>query len=124
MCVILFCSTANGSDNTNGKKGLKRTANVAQLSATPPSIDNFEVKCAQSTHNLCVCCFKLIEKGKIEIKKVLRETSTAGSTAIWYHLECFAKNSCTLGWYDQADCMPGYKTLRVNERDILKKKMK
>jgi hypothetical protein len=41
----------------------------------------------------------------------------------WYHLDCFVANRDELTFHDKAADIPGYKTLRVEDRKELDKKL-
>lgn len=120
--VLLFYFIANGNNNTSGKKGIKRAASVSPCTSARPQSDDFAVNRAETNKNLCVCCFKKIEKGAIEIEKIIHGTGQT-DISVWYHLGCFTKHSSILGWYNPPDTMPGYKELESKDQAELKKKM-
>lgn len=40
-----------------------------------------------------------------------------GGQKIWHHLECFAQMRSDIGWFDSGANLPGYKSLKKEDRE-------
>ena len=44
-----------------------------------------------------------------------------GGQALWHHVECFAQLRGELGWFDTGENLPGFKTLKSEDKANVKK---
>ncbi|XP_047370272.1 poly [ADP-ribose] polymerase [Vespa velutina] len=100
-------------------KGKKR-AKVTGLS------QDFSIEYAKSSRAMCRGCEEKIVKSEIRISKKDFESDEGrkyGGIDRWYHLECFVKIRTELEFFDQADSLPGIKTLSKEDQATVKKEL-
>ena len=42
----------------------------------------------------------------------------------WHHIDCFVKNQSDLNYYDEGEKMAGFKTLSMDDQEMVKSKIK
>uniref|UniRef100_A0A182T6L0 PARP-type domain-containing protein n=1 Tax=Anopheles maculatus TaxID=74869 RepID=A0A182T6L0_9DIPT len=114
--IALF---AKGVVPAAGKgKGKKRSAAEAQ------SLKDFGVEYAASGRAMCRGCELKILKDEMRIKKVVYDTEVGmkyGGQPLWHHAECFAKLRSDLGYFEKAESLPGYRSMKPEDQSTLKK---
>uniref|UniRef100_A0A182R0F8 Poly [ADP-ribose] polymerase n=1 Tax=Anopheles farauti TaxID=69004 RepID=A0A182R0F8_9DIPT len=99
-------------------KGKKRTAAEAQ------SLKDFGVEYAASGRAMCRACELKILKDELRIKKVVYDTEVGmkyGGQPLWHHAECFSKIRADLGYFDKAESLPGFRSIKPEDQVQLKK---
>ncbi|XP_058058337.1 poly [ADP-ribose] polymerase [Anopheles bellator] len=99
-------------------KGKKRSA------AEGLALKDFGVEYAASGRAVCRGCEIKIMKDEVRIKKVAYDTEVGmkyGGQPLWHHAECFAKLRAELGYFEKAEAMPGYKSMKKDDQTTLKK---
>lgn len=92
---------------------------------TGASLD-FLIEYAKSSRAMCRGCEEKIVKDEIRISKKDFESDEGrkyGGIDRWYHLECFVKIRTDLEFFDQADSLPGIKTLSKEDQATVKKEL-
>ncbi|XP_035898019.1 poly [ADP-ribose] polymerase [Anopheles stephensi] len=114
--IALF---AKGVVPAAGKgKGKKRTAAETQ------SLKDYGVEYAASGRAMCRGCELKILKDEMRIKKVVYDTEVGmkyGGQPLWHHAECFAKLRSDLGYFEKAESLPGYRSMKPEDQSTLKK---
>ncbi|XP_036344339.1 poly [ADP-ribose] polymerase-like, partial [Rhagoletis pomonella] len=106
------------SAGTSTKKGKKRNAkeNIATK--------DFGIEYAKSGRAVCRGCDQKILKDQVRVRKTVYDTEVGmkyGGQALWHHAECFAQLRSDLGWFDKADCLPGFESIKKEDQlDVLK----
>uniref|UniRef100_A0A182XE12 Poly [ADP-ribose] polymerase n=1 Tax=Anopheles quadriannulatus TaxID=34691 RepID=A0A182XE12_ANOQN len=98
-------------------KGKKRTAVEAQ------SLKDYGVEYAPSGRAMCRGCEIKILKDEMRIKKVAYDTEVGmkyGGQPLWHHAECFAKLRSELGYFEKAESLPGYRSMKPEDQKILR----
>uniref|UniRef100_A0A182VQR6 Poly [ADP-ribose] polymerase n=1 Tax=Anopheles minimus TaxID=112268 RepID=A0A182VQR6_9DIPT len=99
-------------------KGKKRTAAEAQ------SLKDYGVEYASSGRAMCRGCELKVLKDEVRIKKVVYDTEVGmkyGGQALWHHAECFAKIRSDLGYFEKAEMLPGFRSMKKEDQAMLKK---
>ncbi|XP_065370938.1 poly [ADP-ribose] polymerase [Calliphora vicina] len=100
------------------KKGGKRS------SAEANALKDFSVEYAKSGRAACRGCEQNILKGQVRIRKTVHDTEIGmkyGGQALWHHVECFAQLRGELGWFDTGENLPGFKSLKDEDKADIKK---
>ncbi|XP_050082523.1 poly [ADP-ribose] polymerase [Anopheles aquasalis] len=98
-------------------KGKKRSAAEGQ------ALKDYGVEYAASGRALCRGCEQKILKDEVRIKKVAYDTEVGmkyGGQPLWHHAECFAKLRAELGYFDKADSLPGFRSMKKADQNQLK----
>ncbi|XP_049283298.1 poly [ADP-ribose] polymerase [Anopheles funestus] len=98
-------------------KGKKRSAAEAQ------SLKDFGVEYASSGRAMCRGCELKVLKDEVRIKKVVYDTEVGmkyGGQPLWHHAECFAKLRSELGYFEKAEMLPGYRSMKPEDQKLLK----
>lgn len=104
-------------------KGKKRGAD-AESKAAALLLKDFGIEYAVSGRAGCAGCHQKIAKDEVRIKKVAHDTEVGmkyGGQAVWHHVECFAQLRSELGWFESAEKLPGYKQLKADDKQTVKK---
>ncbi|XP_057321273.1 poly [ADP-ribose] polymerase-like [Microplitis mediator] len=107
-----------GSEPAAGSsgKGRKRGNNEA--------LKDFKIEYAKSNRSVCVGCETPIIKDNIRVSKKDYDSEKAvkfGSIDRWHHLECFAQIRNELEFFVAGNNLPGFKTLKKEDQDLVKK---
>ncbi|XP_063300132.1 poly [ADP-ribose] polymerase 1 [Pelobates fuscus] len=106
-------TAASGGDAKGGK--------------TEMTLIDFAAEYAKSNRSTCKGCNEKIEKGQVRISKksVDVERPQLGMIDRWYHCDCFVSRRDELGFLSiyNATHMKGFKTLKDEDKDILKVKL-
>lgn len=65
-------------------------------------------------------------KDQIRIRKTVYDTEVGmkyGGQPLWHHVECFAQLRGELGWFDTGENLPGFKSLKEEDRKDVKTKI-
>lgn len=112
-----------GLNNTKGRTATKRRATNVPTMIKPPPISDFGVY-IRSNEDTCMCCFNTIGQNSVRMIKIMHEIEEVGeSMMLFYHLDCFAKHSLSLGWHEAVKNLPGFEELHdddIKERIIRK----
>lgn len=104
--------------SASGKgKGKKRTAEQSM------ALKDFGVEYASSGRAVCRGCEIKILKDEVRVKKVDYTTEVGmkfGGQAMWHHAECFAKLRSELGYFEKAEALPGFNSLKKEDKAKLK----
>ncbi|KFB53220.1 AGAP003230-PA-like protein [Anopheles sinensis] len=98
-------------------KGKKRKAGEALF------LKDYGVEYAPSGRAMCRGCEIKILKDEVRIKKVSYDTEVGmkyGGQALWYHAECFAKLRSELGYFEKAEVLPGFGSIKPDDQAKLK----
>ncbi|XP_058116088.1 poly [ADP-ribose] polymerase [Anopheles ziemanni] len=98
-------------------KGKKRSAGEAL------SLKDFGVEYAPSGRAMCRGCEIKILKDEVRIKKVSYDTEVGmkyGGQPLWHHAECFANLRSDLGYFEKAEVLPGYRSMKPEDQTKLK----
>ncbi|XP_053681345.1 poly [ADP-ribose] polymerase [Anopheles nili] len=98
-------------------KGKKRSASDAL------SLKDFGVEYAASGRAMCRGCEQKILKDEMRIKKIVYDTEVGmkyGGQPLWHHAECFAKVRSDLGYFDKAESLPGFRSMKHEDQAQLK----
>ncbi|CAG0918266.1 unnamed protein product [Notodromas monacha] len=107
-----------GGDAPSSAKGKKGKGKAAA-----GGLNDFCVEYAKSGRAKCVACTEPLAKDEVRLGKKDYDSETAlrfGPTFRWYHILCFKANREELGYTEAADKLPGFKTLKAEDRDNLK----
>uniref|UniRef100_UPI003134487B Poly-(ADP-ribose) polymerase n=1 Tax=Tribolium castaneum TaxID=7070 RepID=UPI003134487B len=103
-------------------KGKKRDATaIAQKNA---ALKDFKIEYAKSGRAACRGCEQKILKDEIRISKKDFETDIGkkyGGQDMWHHVTCFAQLRAELGYFESADQLPGFKSLKKEDQAETKK---
>ncbi|TMW48487.1 hypothetical protein DOY81_006414, partial [Sarcophaga bullata] len=110
------CTTVVSAGSS--KKGAKRSKeeNIA--------VKDFGIEYAKSGRASCRGCEQKILKDQIRIRKTVYDTEVGmkyGGQPLWHHVECFAQLRGELGWLDTGENLPGFKTLKSEDKADVKK---
>ncbi|KAI8114751.1 Poly [ADP-ribose] polymerase [Lucilia cuprina] len=100
------------------KKGGKRSK--AEVNA----LKDFGIEYAKTGRASCRGCEQNILKSQIRIRKTVYDTEVGmkyGGQPLWHHVECFAQLRGELGWFDTGENLPGFKSLKSEDKDDVKK---
>jgi Poly(ADP-ribose) polymerase and DNA-Ligase Zn-finger region. len=67
-----------------------------------------------------------LSQGEVRISKKDFESDNAkmyGGQERWHHVECFAKVRDELEFWDSGDCLPGIKSLKKEDQQLVKEKL-
>ncbi|XP_058116089.1 poly [ADP-ribose] polymerase-like [Anopheles ziemanni] len=98
-------------------KGKKRTAGETLF------LKDYGVEYAPSGRSMCRGCEIKILKDEVRIKKVSYDTEVGmkyGGQSLWYHAECFAKLRSELGYFEKAEVIPGFGSIKPDDQANLK----
>lgn len=110
---------------------------ISELSAVVPSkagkkrsnaekgaMKDFGIEYAKSGRANCRGCEQKILKDQIRIKKVVYDTEVGrkyGGETLWHHVECFAQVRTDLGWLEKGEFLPGFDSLKEEDKSEVKK---
>ncbi|XP_034661708.1 poly [ADP-ribose] polymerase isoform X1 [Drosophila subobscura] len=100
---------------TTGKKRSK---------AENTALKDFGIEYAKSSRSSCRGCDQKISKDQVRVRKTVYDTEVGmkyGGQPLWHHLECFAQLRSELGWFDTGENLPGYKSLKAEDKAEVKK---
>ncbi|XP_075147424.1 poly [ADP-ribose] polymerase-like isoform X2 [Haematobia irritans] len=103
---------AAGSSKTSKKRS------KAEISA----LSDFSIEYAKSGRAGCRGCDLKILKDQIRVRKTVYDTEIGmkyGGQALWHHVECFAQLRTELGWLDTGNNLPGFKTLKECDMELV-----
>lgn len=66
-------------------------------------------------------------KNEVRIRKTVFDTEVGmkyGGQPLWHHVECFEKVRGDLGYYAGGDQLPGFSTLKKEDKDLVQKTIK
>ncbi|KAL1117298.1 hypothetical protein AAG570_004624 [Ranatra chinensis] len=107
---------------SGGKKTTKRAADKAVKSA----LKDYTVEYAKSSRAMCRGCEVKIAKDDVRISKKDFESEGAkmyGGQERWHHVECFAKLRDSLEFWESGDKLPGFATLKKEDKDVVLKSL-
>ena len=67
-----------------------------------------------------------LSQGEVRISKKDFESASAkryGGQEQWHHIECFAKLRDELEFWESGDCLPGIKSLKKEDQQLVKEKL-
>lgn len=99
---------------------------AAQLSSSDTPLEDYTTEYAKSNRSVCRGCNEKIDKGVLRISKKEYDSPRAiqhGPQDLWYHVDCFVKDREELDFYAAADKIKGFKGLKDDDKDDLKKKL-
>lgn len=99
------------------KKGKKRDA--AEALAKKTALKDFVLEYAKSGRAMCRGCEQKILKDEVRISKKDYESDIGkryGGQDLWHHYTCFAKLRAELGYFESADKLPGFKSLKKEDQ--------
>ncbi|XP_039295821.1 poly [ADP-ribose] polymerase [Nilaparvata lugens] len=102
-----------------GKKATKR----GKQTAASNELKDFLVEYAKSSRATCKGCDEKIVKEEVRISKKEYESNEAkrfGGIPQWHHPECFNKLRAELEFYASGDQLPGYDSLRDEDKNMIK----
>ncbi|KAL7740196.1 hypothetical protein ACLKA6_003902 [Drosophila palustris] len=108
----------SGSQTVESKSGKKRSKQEQQ------AIKDFGIEYAKSGRAACRGCELKINKDEVRVSKTVYDTEVGmkyGGQKLWHHLECFAKLRSDVGWFDTGENLPGYKQLKAEEKEEVKR---
>ncbi|KFB53219.1 AGAP003230-PA-like protein [Anopheles sinensis] len=115
--IALFAQGVVPAAGGSKAKGKKRSAGEAL------SLKDFGVEYAASGRAMCRGCEIKILKDEVRIKKVSYDTEVGmkyGGQPLWHHAECFAKLRSELGYFEKAEVLPGYRSMKPEDQAKLK----
>ncbi|XP_068156658.1 poly [ADP-ribose] polymerase [Drosophila tropicalis] len=95
------------------KSGKKRSK------AESGALKDFGIEYAKSGRAACRGCEQKITKDQVRIRKTVYDTEVGmkyGGQALWHHVECFAQMRSELGWFDTGENLPGFKSLKAEDK--------
>uniref|UniRef100_A0A2Z5U1X2 Poly [ADP-ribose] polymerase n=1 Tax=Reticulitermes speratus TaxID=60591 RepID=A0A2Z5U1X2_9NEOP len=112
-----------GGNNVGSSKGKgkKRTAATAHS-----GLKDFTIEYAKSSRSTCRGCEEKIMKDEVRISKKDFESENAkmyGGQERWHHVECFAKLRDELEFWESGDCLPGIKSLKKEDQQLVKERL-
>lgn len=109
------------SDEPKKGAGNKRSKAATTENA---ALKDYAIEYSKSGRAICRGCDLKILKDEIRIRKTVYDTEVGmkyGGQAMWHHVECFAQLRQELGWLDSGANLPGYKTLKSEDKNIVDK---
>ncbi|CAM1297366.1 PARP1 (predicted), partial [Pycnogonum litorale] len=94
---------------------------------TDENLEEFQIEYAKSGKSKCLCCDEAIPKGEIRIGKTTHEGEKAmrfGPYKQWYHKNCFIKVREELEFRSGGDKLPGFKSLKDDDKKEVKNTLK
>ncbi|XP_030371333.1 poly [ADP-ribose] polymerase [Scaptodrosophila lebanonensis] len=85
---------------------------------------DFGIEYAKSGRAACRGCEQTISKNEVRVRKTVYDTEVGmkyGGQALWHHLDCFAQMRSELGWFDTGENLPGYESLKAEDKSAIKK---
>ncbi|XP_035211537.1 poly [ADP-ribose] polymerase 1-like isoform X1 [Stegodyphus dumicola] len=86
----------------------------------------FLIEYAKSSRSSCRDCGEKIKKGDVRIAKIDTKSTDAqryGPILGWRHADCFVKNRQDLGFTEDAEMLPGFKTLSDGDKEVIREKL-
>lgn len=108
-------------------KGKKRAADAAVDKATKLALRDYSIEYAKSGRSGCKGCQQKIMMAEIRISKKDFESDVGrqiGGADQWHHLTCFAQLRSELGYFESGDKLPGFKSLKKEDQEEVKKALK
>lgn len=87
-------------------------------------LPNFGIDYARVTRDSCFDCKKKIRKGKMRIMNVAcdaNQNTACDGLATWFHVECFARSRQELGFLESGENLPGFKRLKEEDQEHVKR---
>ncbi|KFB53218.1 AGAP003230-PA-like protein [Anopheles sinensis] len=115
--IALFAQGVVPAAGGSKAKGKKRSAGEAL------SLKDYGVEYAASGRAMCRGCEIKILKDEVRIKKVSYDTEVGmkyGDQPNWFHAECFAKLRSELGYFEKAEVLPGFGSIKPDDQAKLK----
>lgn len=117
LCFVLE-SCASVVLGGTSKKGGKRTKKENNM------LKDFGIEYAKSGRAACCGCKQKILKDQIRVRKTVFDTEVGmkfGGQALWHHVECFAQIREELGWFDTGENLPGFESIKDDDKADIKK---
>lgn len=96
------------------KKGKKRPADKIEQQSKKLALKDYSIENAKSGRAICKGCEQKILKDEIRVSKKEYESDIArriGGADQWHHLTCFAQLRSELGYFEDANKIPGFKKI-------------
>lgn len=109
------------SDGSKKESGKKRSKAAAMGNA---ALKDYGIEYSKSGRAACRGCEQKILKGEVRIRKTVYDTEVGmkyGGQPLWHHVECFAQLRQELGWLDKGANLPGYNTLKPEDKEVVDK---
>ncbi|PNF21175.1 Poly [ADP-ribose] polymerase [Cryptotermes secundus] len=103
-------------------KGKKRKAAAEDNVA----LKDFTVEYAKSSRSTCRGCEEKIMKDEVRVSKKDFDSEGAkmyGGQERWHHVDCFAKLRDELEFWESGSCLPGIKSLKKEDQQLVKNKL-
>ncbi|CAB3383108.1 Hypothetical predicted protein [Cloeon dipterum] len=120
-------AASNGSTDSpaDGSKKKGKTAEKRKSSGKK-ALPDFKCEYAASSRAVCIGCEQKIIKDEIRIAKMDYESEKAmrfGGIPRWHHVDCFVQTRAQNEFWGSVEDIPGFKTLKSEDRHELKKKI-
>ncbi|RZF40692.1 hypothetical protein LSTR_LSTR007983 [Laodelphax striatellus] len=105
-------------------KGKKAATKRGKQTAATNELKDFLVEYAKSSRATCKGCDEKIVKEEVRISKKEYESNEAkrfGGIPQWHHPECFTKLRAELAFFVSGDQLPGFDTLKDDDKNMIKK---
>ncbi|XP_017873447.1 PREDICTED: poly [ADP-ribose] polymerase [Drosophila arizonae] len=92
--------------------------------AEQAALKDFSIEYSKSSRAGCRGCELKINKDEIRVSKTVYDTEVGmkyGGQKVWHHLECFAQMRTDIGWFDSGENLPGYKSLKKEDKELVLK---
>lgn len=106
------------------KKGKKRPADKIEQQSKKLALKDYSIENAKSGRAICKGCEQKILKDEIRVSKKEYESDIArriGGADQWHHLTCFAQLRSELGYFEDANKIPGFKKLSKPDQEAARK---
>ncbi|XP_076264902.1 poly-(ADP-ribose) polymerase [Rhynchophorus ferrugineus] len=106
------------------KKGTKRSADKSEQRAKNIALKDYIIEYAKSGRSTCKGCQQKILKDEVRVSKKDYESDIGkqiGGADQWHHLTCFAQLRSELGYFEDANKIPGFKQLKKNDQEEARK---
>lgn len=124
LCSVVLPSSNDGTKKKSGGGKKRSNQSTAAEAAISAAVKDYGIEYSKSGRATCRGCELKIMKDQIRVRKTVYDTEVGmkyGGQALWHHVECFAQLRQELGWLDKGSNLPGFNTLKADDKKLVEK---